>query len=190
MIFEQFLSHFHVCYSATIDDQTTHLITDALDENTPLVCPLTLKVIQATARHLPIISIQWLTACLTHQCLVPEQIYEVFLGDPTYGYHGGFLRSRIARSHGLFHGLIFSVEEGSLLADQRALKELISLSGGLLINNNDESLSSTTLIVLCQQIQRQRDDVTAHVKPEWLLASIAQFNLQPFEHFAVRRSSF
>ena len=113
------------------------------------------------------------------------QIYEVFLGDPTYGYHGGFLRSRIARSHGLLHGLTFSVEDGSLLADQRALKELISLSGGRLMCN-EESLSST-LIVLCQRIH-QRQQVTAYVKPEWLLASIAQFNLQPFEHFAVRSS--
>ncbi|CAF1495601.1 unnamed protein product [Rotaria sordida] len=34
----------------SIDQSTTHLITDSLNENSPLVCPLTLKVIQATAR--------------------------------------------------------------------------------------------------------------------------------------------
>ena len=184
LIFDQFLSQFPVQYSATIDEQTTHLITDALDENTPLVCPLTLKVIQATARHLPIVSIQWLNASLTHRSLLPMQTYEVFLGDPTYGYHGGFLRSRIPRPHGLFHGLVFAVEQGSLLADPRALKELIALSGGSFV----EEETPGSLLVLCQQIKRRERQVTAYVKPEWLLASIAQFNLQPFEHFTVRAS--
>ena len=42
--------------------------------------------------------------------IVPSQIYEIFLGDPTYGYHGGFLRSRIPRSQGLFQGIAFRLE--------------------------------------------------------------------------------
>ncbi|CAF0746589.1 unnamed protein product [Adineta steineri] len=119
IIFEQFISQFNVRYSNTVDETTTHLITDSLDENTPLVCPLTLKVIQATARHLPIISIQWLVASITHQIIVPSQIYEIFLGDPTYGYHGGFLRSRIPRSQGLFQGITFLLE----CPEQHALEQ-------------------------------------------------------------------
>lgn len=105
------------------------LRTVPLDENTPLVCPLTLKVIQATVRPLPIISIQWLITSLTHQMIVPSQIYEMFLGDPTYGYHGGFLRSRIPRTQGLFQGIAFRFEcpeeHGcpALLTDNRALRE-------------------------------------------------------------------
>ncbi|CAF4088573.1 unnamed protein product, partial [Rotaria sordida] len=86
IIFEQFISIFNIHCSNTVDQSTTHLITDSLNENSPLVCPLTLKVIQATARHLPVIS------------------------DPTYGYHDGFLRSRIPRSEGLVQGIIFRLE--------------------------------------------------------------------------------
>ncbi|CAF1280975.1 unnamed protein product [Rotaria sordida] len=70
----------------SIDQSTTHLITDSLNESSPLVCPLTLKVIQATPHHLPVIS------------------------DPTYDYHNGFLRSRIPRSEGLVQGIIFRLE--------------------------------------------------------------------------------
>ena len=190
MIFEQFLCHFHIRHSTAIDDTTTHLITDSLDENTPLVCPLTLKVIQATARHLPIISIQWLVASLTHQIIVPSQIYEIFLGDPTYGYHGGFLRSRIPRSQGLFQGIAFLLEcpeqhgYAVLLADNRALRELIYLCGGTVIDDLTSNPSST-IIVLCNEMKREDQIYTAHVKPEWLLASIAQYNLQPFQQFAV-----
>jgi hypothetical protein len=194
IIFEQFISQFNIRYSNIIDETTTHLITDSLDENTPLVCPLTLKVIQATARHLPIISIQWLIASITHQIIVPSQIYEIFLGDPTYGYHGGFLRSRIPRSQGLFQGIAFRLEcpEQSgcpaILADNRALRELIYLCGGTIVDELNQNQLST-IIVLCNELKRKDQIYTAYVKPEWLLASIAQYNLQPFQQFSVHFSS-
>ncbi|UJR38458.1 hypothetical protein I4U23_031126 [Adineta vaga] len=194
IIFEQFISQFNIRYSNTVDETTTHLITDSLDENTPLVCPLTLKVIQATARHLPIISIQWLVASITHQIIVPSQIYEIFLGDPTYGYHGGFLRSRIPRSQGLFQGISFLLECPeqnacpAILADNRALRELIYLCGGTIVDEFHSNPSST-IIVLCNEIKRKDQLYTAYVKPEWLLASIAQYNLQPFQQFSVPFSS-
>ncbi|CAF3318564.1 unnamed protein product [Rotaria socialis] len=190
MIFEQFVSQFNIRHSNTVDETTTHLITDSLDENTPLVCPLTLKVIQATARHLPIISIQWLVASITHQIIVPSQIYEIFLGDPTYGYHGGFLRSRIPRSQGLFQGIAFRLEcpeqHGcqAILADNRALRELIYLCSGTIVDDSNQNQSST-IIVLCNEIKRKDHLHTAYVKPEWLLASIAQYNLQSFQQFSV-----
>ena len=155
---------------------------------------MTLKVIQATARHLPIISIQWLVASLTHQLIVPSQIYEIFLGDPTYGYHGGFLRSRIPRSQGLFQGITFLLECPeqhacpAILADNRALRELIHLCGGTIVDEF-HSNSSATIIVLCNEIKRKDQLYTAYVKPEWLLASIAQYNLQPFQQFSVHFSS-
>ncbi|CAF1260748.1 unnamed protein product [Rotaria sordida] len=196
IIFEQFLSQFNIRYSNTVDETTTHLITDSLDENTPLVCPLTLKVIQATARHLPIISIQWLVASITHQIIVPSQIYEIFLGDPTYGYHGGFLRSRIPRSQGLFQGIGFRLECPeqygcqAILADNRTLRELIYLCGGIIVDDlNQNQNQSSTIIVLCNEIKRKDHIYTAYVKPEWLLASIAQYNLQPFQQFSVHFSS-
>ncbi|CAF1331695.1 unnamed protein product [Adineta ricciae] len=194
IIFEQFISQFNIRYSNAVDETTTHLITDSLDENTPLVCPLTLKVIQATARHLPIISIQWLVASITHQIIVPSQIYEIFLGDPTYGYHGGFLRSRIPRSQGLFQGISFLLECPeqnacpAILADNRALRELIYLCGGTIVDEFHSNPSST-IIVLCNEMKRKDQLYTAYVKPEWLLASIAQYNLQPFQQFSVHCSS-
>ena len=189
MIFERFISQFNVRYSNSVDETTTHLITDSLDENVPFVCPLTLKVIQATARHLPIISIQWLVASLTHQIMVPSQIYETFLGDPTYGYHGGFLRSRIPRSQGLLHGITFLLECAeqhgcqAVLADNRALRELIFLCGGTISDQTSE-IHSSTLIVLCDEVKQKDHRCAAYVKPEWLLASIAQYNLQPFQLFS------
>ena len=156
---------------------------------------MTLKVIQATARHLPIISIQWLVASITHQIIVPSQIYEIFLGDPTYGYHGGFLRSRIPRSQGLFQGIAFRLEcpeeHGcpAILADNRALRELIYLCSGTIIDQTN-STHSSTVIVLCNELKRKEPMIyTAYVKPEWLLASIAQYNLQPFQQFSVQFSS-
>ncbi len=154
---------------------------------------MTLKVIQATARHLPIISIQWLVASLTHQIIVPSQIYEIFLGDPTYGYHGGFLRSRIPRSQGLFQGISFRLEcpeqhaFPAILADNRALRELIYLCGGTIVDDFNQNHSST-IIVLCNEIKQKDQIYTAYVKPEWLLASIAQYNLQPFQQFSVHFS--
>lgn len=153
-----------------------------------------MKVIQATARHLPIISIQWLVASLTHQIIVPSQIYEIFLGDPTYGYHGGFLRSRIPRSQSLFQGIAFRLECSEqhgcqpILADNRALHELIHLCGGIIVNGSNQTQLST-IIVLCNEIKRRDHMYTAYVKPEWLLASIAQYNLQPFHQFSVHFSS-
>ncbi len=154
---------------------------------------MTLKVIQATARHLPIISIQWLVASLTHQIIVPSQIYEIFLGDPTYGYHGGFLRSRIPRSQGLFQGISFRLEcpekhaFPAILADNRAIRKLIYLCDGTIFDDFNQNHSST-IIVLCNEIKQKGQIYTAYVKPEWLLASIAQYNLQPFQQFSVHFS--
>ncbi len=151
---------------------------------------MTLKVIQATARHLPIISIQWLVASITHKIIVPSQIYEIFLGDPTYGYHGGFLRSRIPRSQGLFQGIVFRLECPeqhacpTILADNRALRELIYLCGGTLVDQSNQNQSST-IILLCNEIKRKDQTHKVYVKPEWLLASITQYNLQQFSiHFS------
>jgi len=190
LIFENFLSQFNIRYSSIIDETTTHLITDSLDESCPLVCPLTLKVIQATARHLPIVSIQWLSTSIDHQIIIPSDTYEIFLGDPTYGYHGGFLRSRIPRLNPLFNGIQFRLEcpeqngYPAILADNRAIRELIYLCGGII--NDDNNNEQTTIIVLCHQIKKKKNEKNiAYVKPEWLLASIAHYNLQPFRQFAV-----
>ncbi|CAF1551011.1 unnamed protein product, partial [Adineta steineri] len=72
----------------------------------------------------------------------------------------------------------------AILADNRALRELIYLCSGTIADELNSNQSST-IIVLCNEIKQKDQLYTAYVKPEWLLASIAQYNLQPFQQFSV-----
>jgi len=63
---------------------------------------------------------------------------------------------------------------------------LIYLCGGIINDDNNNNNEQTTIIVLCHQIKKKKNEKNiAYVKPEWLLASIAHYNLQPFRQFAV-----
>ena len=86
--------------------------------------------------------------------VVPSQISEIFLGDPTDGYHGGFLRSGIPRTQGLFQGIAFrffecAEEHGcpALLADHRALRQLFDLCGETINDGSHPHPHSSSFVI-------------------------------------------
>lgn len=85
---KDFCSKFHIQSSNSVDEHTTHLITDE-EEGDTLVCPLSKKVIQAVARHMYIVTHRWIDACLKADRLVDEKAFEI-QGDLTLSsdHHG------------------------------------------------------------------------------------------------------
>ncbi|CAF2502950.1 unnamed protein product [Rotaria sp. Silwood2] len=179
IIFEQLISQLNIRYSNAVDETTTHVKTDSLDETTPLIYSLTLKVIQATARRLPIISIQWLVASITHQIIVPSQIYEIFLDNPIYGYYGGFLRSCIPRSQGLFQGIEFRLEcpeqhdrkKNEISALKQHKKDLATVNPEFykFLRNEDESLPHFNVNEDDEPISDDDPEQQIHQLPEQLI---------------------
>ncbi|CAF3341027.1 unnamed protein product [Rotaria socialis] len=193
--FNRFIERFSVRSSTSIDETTTHLITDEDNEN-PLRCPLTGKVLQAVARHLKIISYRWLTACLNQQRYVDEiPTYEI-IGDTVYNEHSGMSRSRLNNSidyrllaNYAFH---FKCTGCQPFIDNRPLIELIHLSGGLILKTLNQHIDNTgrQIIILCSKKYLQNKPALQQacqklnilcIEPEWLIASIVKFDLQPFE---------
>lgn len=181
--------------SATIDESTTHLIT-ADDDNHPLLCPLTGKVLQAVTRHLTIVSHRWLSACLAEQRYVDEiPTYEI-TGDAIYSQHKGMSRSRSSRSSDprlladyAFHLKCHGCQP---FLDNRPLIELIHLAGGLVLKTLNQHIDNIgrQIIILCSKSYLQNKPALQHacqrlnilcLEPEWLIASIVKFEVQPFE---------
>lgn len=193
--FNRFLEHFSVRSSSTIDDTTTHLITDEDNENS-LICPLTGKVLQAVARHLTIVSYRWLTACLTEQRYVNEiPTYEI-IGDTIYNQHHGISRSRLNNSNNyrLLANYAFHLKCHACqpFIDNRPLIELIHLSGGLILKTLNQHIDNIgrQIIILCSKNYLQNKLALEQacqklnilcIEPEWLIASIVKFDIQPYE---------
>jgi len=90
--FRLFITRFNASTSSTVDESTTHII---VNDNSPLVCPLTGKIIQGIAHHLFIVSYRWLDECLSENSLIDERPFEI-RGDTSLGSdHGGMRRSRL-----------------------------------------------------------------------------------------------
>ena len=87
---KKFCSRFEIKSSNSIDEYTTHLITD--EEGDTLVCPLSKKVIQAVARHMYIITYRWISECLEVNKIINEKPFEIE-GDLTLSsdHHGSFV---------------------------------------------------------------------------------------------------
>ncbi len=178
-----------------IDDSTTHLITDEDNEHS-LICPLTGKVLQAVARHLTIVSCRWLTACLTEQRYVDEiPIYEI-IGDAIYNQHNGMSRSRInnSQNHRLLANYAFHLKCHGCqpFIDNRPLIELIHLSGGLILKTLNQHIDNIgrQIVILCSKNYLQNKPALEQacrklnilcIEPEWLIASIVKFDIQPFQ---------
>ncbi|CAF3606903.1 unnamed protein product, partial [Rotaria sp. Silwood2] len=94
--FRLFISRFGVSTSSTVDSSATHII---VNENFPLVCPLTGKIIQGIARHLFIVSYRWLNECLSQETIVDERPYEIRGYTSLGSDHGGMRRSRLTPSY-------------------------------------------------------------------------------------------
>ena len=195
MEFNRFLERFSVRSSASIDDTTTHLITDENDSNS-LICPLTGKVLQAVTRHLKVISYRWLTACLSEQHYVDEiPTYEI-TGDAIYNQHYGMRRSRLncSNEHPLLDNYAFHLKCHGCqpFPDNRPLIELIHLSGGLVLKTLNQHIDTIgkQILILCSKTYLQNKPALQQacqqlniicIEPEWLIASIVQYRIQPFE---------
>ena len=195
MVFNRFIEQFSVRSSTLIDEQTTHLITDEDDTNS-LKCPLTGKVLQAVARNLIIVSCRWLTACLNEQCYVDEiPTYEI-IGDTIYNQHFGMSRSRLTKSTNYYllanYAFHLKCHGCQPFTDNRPLIELIHLSGGLILKTLNQHINNTDrqIIILCSKNYLQNKQTLEQaceklnilcVEPEWLIASIVKFDIQPYE---------
>ncbi|UJR33556.1 hypothetical protein I4U23_020997 [Adineta vaga] len=193
--FNRFLERFSVRSSTSIDDTTTHLITDE-DENHSLICPLTGKVLQAVTRHLKIVSYRWLTACLTEQRYIDEiPTYEI-IGDAIYNEHHGMSRSCLnySNNYHLLANYAFHLKCHGCqpFLDNRPLIELIHLSGGLILKTLNQHIDNTgrQIIILCSKTYLQNKPALQQacqkfnifcIEPEWLIASIVKFEIQPYE---------
>ncbi|CAF1176336.1 unnamed protein product [Rotaria sordida] len=182
--------------SGYVNDQTTHLIMG--NEEKPLLCPLTLKLFQGIARHLYIMSYQWIIQCIKQNNIIDEINYEI-RGDIPFGeYHDGMKRSRLSKEVKLFEKCQFFILcdgcQGSMSKDE--LSALIQLCHGSILPTfplTATTDNSTFTIVLCnalspfdsanqqQLFELSRSNGIHFLDPEWIIASIIQFALQPFD---------
>ena len=97
----------HLSLTNCVDDRTTHLLVG--NEEKPLLCSLTIKVFQAIARHLFVLTHRWMTECLKQHQLVDELPFEI-RGDIPFGdYHDGMRHSRLAKQINLFENCQFFI---------------------------------------------------------------------------------
>ena len=79
------------------------------NEEKALLCPLTIKVFQAIARHLFVLTSRWITECVKQNQLVEEFTFEI-RGDIPFGdYHDGMRHSRVTRHINLFENCQFFI---------------------------------------------------------------------------------
>ena len=171
------------------------MITDEDSEHS-LVCPLTGKVLQAVARHLTVVSHRWLTACLTERRYIDEiQTYEI-TGDTIYNQHHGMSRSRLHHStdYRLLANYAFHMKCHGCqpFNDNRPLIELIHLSGGLILKTLNQHIGNIgrQIIILCSKTYLQNKPALQQacaklnilcLEPEWLIASVVKFNIEPYD---------
>jgi hypothetical protein len=192
-----------VSTSSTVDSSTTHII---VNENSPLVCPLTGKIIQGIARHLFIVTHRWLNECLSQESIVDERPYEI-RGDTSLGVdHGGMRRSRLTPSFLLENYSIClrcSSNDCAPLQTIEQVQELVELCGAKLVRNFSEikTLDKERQMILilgingftggekkrkalldtCQQFN------VRCVNIHWLLISIAKFDIQSLENYDINQ---
>lgn len=202
--FRSFLTRFNAASSSSVDNETTHVI---VNENSPLVCPLTGKIIQGIARHLFVVSHRWLTECLNENSIVDERPFEI-RGDTSLGAdHGGMRRSRLTPELLLEKYSIClrcTSNDCAPLQNLEQVQELIQLTGAKLVKNFSEikTLDNERQMVLvlgvngfaggekkrqilldtCQQFN------VKCVNVHWLLISIAKFEIQPFENYDINQN--
>ncbi|CAF5058956.1 unnamed protein product, partial [Rotaria sp. Silwood1] len=93
--------------SNCVNEYTTHLIVG--NEEKPLLCPLTIKVFQAIARHLFVLTYRWIIECLKQNLIIDEVSFEI-RGDIPFGeYHDGMRNSRLSKHINLFQNCQFFI---------------------------------------------------------------------------------
>lgn len=202
IVFNEFIEFFSIRSTSTIDETTTHLITDE-DGFHSLICPLTGKVLQAVARHLTIVSYRWLKACLTAKVYIDEIPEFEIIGDSIYDQHHGMSKSRMYRtntsdllSNYAFH---FKCHGCQPFTDNRPLIELINLSGGITLKTLNPHIGTIgrQILILCPKMYLQNKSALEQacqkfniycVEPEWLIATIIKYEIQPFQPWLCNKS--
>ncbi|CAF0873308.1 unnamed protein product [Adineta steineri] len=200
---KEFCSKFQIELSNSVDENTTHLITDE-EEGETLVCPLSKKVIQAVARHMYVVTYRWIDDCLKSNQLINEKPYEI-QGDLTLSSdHNGMQRSRQSiLPENLPKNLLlenFSVmlkcNGCQEMMNNDELIELVQLSGAKHTTDSHFSRLQThiTRIVLCEKEylinRREMYEKCIHsgihfLTPEWFLESLVQYRIQPFQEYQI-----
>lgn len=155
----EFSCRFNIKLSNTIDENTTHLITNEIDEK--LVCSLSKKVIQAIARHLYVLTYRWIDNCLLMNKIINEKTFEI-QGDSTVSSdHNGMQRSRQSiltsnlPKNFLFENFFIMLKCTGCqkLINNNELIELIKLTGAKYTTESYFSRMQTSLIriVLCEK---------------------------------------
>ncbi|CAF0815593.1 unnamed protein product [Didymodactylos carnosus] len=195
---ERFSTTFHIHLSDVVDEKTTHLITG--DEARPLLCPLTIKVFQAIARHLFIISHRWIVECLTKNQLVDETTFEIRGDVPYSDYHDGMRTSRLMRYNdhgGLFknYNLLIECDGCQNKMSKNDLIALIKLCNGNVIDClPSNNTTKTTTVILCEKLTYTNSEQLKYyenckqanihfLSPEWILESIVHYSIQPYDEY-------
>jgi len=184
--------------SNCVDDRTTHLIVG--NEEKTLLCPLTIKLFQAIARHLFVVSYRWITECLKQTQLIDELPFEI-RGDLPYGhYHDGMRTSRLTKNRYLFEKCQFFILCNGCqeIMSKSELTSLITLCHGTILSNfplTSSTDSSVLTIIVCDKLlpfktsteqqlyENSRTNGVHFLNPEWIFESIVQYSLQPFDHY-------
>ncbi|CAF1093277.1 unnamed protein product, partial [Didymodactylos carnosus] len=108
----------------------------------------------------------------------------------------GMMRSRLTRKN-LLNGYRFLLKcDGCppIYSNNQNLIELIKLCGGICLQEIKDQPPNTVTIVLCQDSflvgKRELYEQCQHIyisflKPEWLLASVTKYLLEPMEDYEV-----
>jgi hypothetical protein len=79
------------------------------NEEKTLLCPLTIKVFQAIARHLFVLTYRWIIECIKQNQIIDETLFEI-RGDIPFGeYHDGMRHSRLSKHINLFQNCQFFI---------------------------------------------------------------------------------
>lgn len=199
----RFLTSFpnKIKFTSSVNDETTHLVVG--NEERPLLCPLTMKVFQAVGRHLFVVSFRWITESIKQRQILDEIPFEM-RGDISFGgFHDGMRHSRLSKHLNLFENCQFFVCsrgcQDKMTKDD--LISLIELCHGTIVDEfpmKNSADSSILSIVICDQSQQvlslfknesnenSRANGVHFLSAEWVLESIVQFALQPFENYEER----
>jgi hypothetical protein len=79
------------------------------NEEKTLLCSLTIKLFQAIARHLFVLTYRWVIECLKQNQITDEVLFEIRGDIPFGGYHDGMRNSRLSKQRNLFGNCQFFI---------------------------------------------------------------------------------
>ncbi|CAF0997308.1 unnamed protein product [Didymodactylos carnosus] len=189
---EQFIKKFKILNSMSdiIDETTTHLVTDELDDQL-LVCTLTKNVIRAITRHLYVVSYRWIIDCLKQESIINYEDYEIHGDTLISSQHNGPRTSRLNKRNLLFPVNIFVKisSPGYMGINVDGLSELVWSNGATYVQDNPFprtaserlciELTEDELINDQQAYKNGIEQGIHYLHPKWLIDSIVKHKVQP-----------